>query len=162
ADLILRVDDELEASGGKRVIADATKVNDYVAFVIPNIAAGGYSVRIGMQKRESQGVIQTVVSRQMTGAFEDNLGEPIDQYQASTVCPAVRNLYSTIPPMPKSTLTAKVSNRHARRPVGKRPLSLSKACSAALAASALWSAPVLNAGTFYWTGDNGSLWSQSA
>jgi hypothetical protein len=71
-----------DASGGARLIIDTENLGDSVGFRVPKIAAGGYSVRIGVHKVPSGGIIQMVVAAAYKG-IDDNLGPPFDQYSAT-------------------------------------------------------------------------------
>jgi hypothetical protein len=68
-----------DASGGARLMIDTANMGDFIGFRVPKIAAGGYSVRIGVHKVPSGGIIQTVVAAAYKG-YDDDLGPPLDQY----------------------------------------------------------------------------------
>jgi chitinase len=78
----IRVLNETAASGGKSVIMDSNAVGDYVTFRIPNIAAGTYSVRVGIKKHPSRGIVQALIGK--IGGSLGNLGSAVDQYAASS------------------------------------------------------------------------------
>jgi hypothetical protein len=71
-----------DASGGARLMIDTANMGDFIGFRVPKIAAGGYSVRIGVHKVPSGGIIQTVVAAAYKG-YDDDLGPPLDQYSAT-------------------------------------------------------------------------------
>jgi hypothetical protein len=71
-----------DASGGARLMIDTANMGDSIGFRVPKIAAGGYSVRIGVHKMPSGGIIQTVVAAAYRGV-DDDLGPPLDQYSTT-------------------------------------------------------------------------------
>jgi hypothetical protein len=71
-----------DASGGARLMIDTANMGDFIGFRVPKIAAGGYSVRIGVHKVPSGGIIQTVVAAAHKG-YDGNLGPALDQYSTA-------------------------------------------------------------------------------
>ncbi len=64
-------------------ILDSNNVNDYVTFVLPNVAAGTYDVKVGLKKNNSRGQFQLQVGRadNFSGTVS-NVGPVIDEYSA--------------------------------------------------------------------------------
>lgn len=69
-------------SGGFGTILDATAVGDYVTYVVPNIAPGTYSVRVGVKKAATRGIFQLAIG--IAGSTTPtNIGSAQDLYSAA-------------------------------------------------------------------------------
>jgi hypothetical protein len=79
---VLTADTSLSASQGS--ILDSNNIGDYVTYLLPNIAAGTYDVRIGVKNFTARGQFQLEVGRADNfGGSSSNVGPVIDEY-AST------------------------------------------------------------------------------
>ena len=72
-------------SGGEGTILDANAVNDYVTYVLPNVAAGTYDIRVGMKKTTTRGIFQLSASRTDGTGGSSNVGSPCDEYTSTDV-----------------------------------------------------------------------------
>ncbi len=79
---ILPTDANLSNSDG--TMLDSNNTGDYVTYVIPNISAGSYDVKVGMKKNTSRGMFQLQVGKadNFTGTAS-NVGPVVDEYAAS-------------------------------------------------------------------------------
>jgi hypothetical protein len=64
------------------VVLDSTAVGQYIKFLIPNISAGTYNVRIGVKRFNTRGVVQLAIG-QAGNNNPMNVGAPQDLYSAS-------------------------------------------------------------------------------
>ncbi len=69
-------------SGGAGSILDATAAGNYIAYLVPNVSAGSYDVRIGVKAFNSRGIVQLAIG-QAGNPSPANLGAPQDLYSAS-------------------------------------------------------------------------------
>jgi hypothetical protein len=67
---------------GQGDILRATKVGDYMTFLVPNIAACSYKVSVGIKKFNSRGQFQLTASRADQNTYS-NVGGVIDEYNSS-------------------------------------------------------------------------------
>ncbi len=73
-------------SGGAGTILDATATGNYVTFLIPNVVAGTYDVRVGVKNYNSRGIWQLAVGRADNFAgTKGNVGSPYDEYSSTAV-----------------------------------------------------------------------------
>ncbi len=77
----LTLNADLGYSNGHGMIYNATGVGNYVTFIIPNIAAGTYDIRIGVKKLSSRGIVQLAIGTPTITPV--NLGAPQDFYASS-------------------------------------------------------------------------------
>lgn len=78
------LDTAMSASQGS--ILDANAVGDYVGYVVPDVSAGTYDVRVGVKKLNTRGIIQLAIGR--ADSFDStngNVGATQDLYSASPV-----------------------------------------------------------------------------
>jgi hypothetical protein len=75
-----------QMSNGAGNIIDATAAGDYVTYMVPSVAAGTYSVRVGAKKYNTRGIFQLSVSR-ADGGTTSNVGAATDQYTATATYP---------------------------------------------------------------------------
>ncbi len=81
---VLPTDPGLSNSDG--TILDSNNLGDYVTFLVPNIAAGSYDVRVGMKKFPSRGEFQLQIGRADTfSTTASNVGPVVDEYSATPV-----------------------------------------------------------------------------
>ena len=80
-----RVGTDARFSGDAGTFFDATAINQYVTYDVPNIAAGTYSVRIGIKKWNNKGVWQLAISRMDQQGSPTNVGSPADEYDPNEV-----------------------------------------------------------------------------
>ncbi len=72
--------------GGAGTILDATAVGNYVTYLIPNISAGSYDVRVGVKDFSSRGIWQMAAGRADNfTATKSNVGAATDEYATGTV-----------------------------------------------------------------------------
>ncbi len=68
-------------SGGSGTILDADAVGDYVTYLVPNVAAATYDVRIGVKKFTGRGIWQLAIGRADNfSGTKSNVGSPVDEY----------------------------------------------------------------------------------
>ncbi len=71
-------------SGGAGTILDATATGNYVTFLVPNVTAGSYDVRVGVKNYNTRGVWQLAIGRADNfSGTQNNVGAPFDEYSAS-------------------------------------------------------------------------------
>ncbi len=71
-------------SGGAGTILDATAVNNYVSYVVPNVVAGSYDVRVGVKNYNTRGIWQLAIGRADNFAgTANNIGSPYDSYSST-------------------------------------------------------------------------------
>ncbi len=70
-------------SNGEGNILRANGVGDSITYLMPNVAAGTYSVAIGMKKYPSRGQFQLSASRADQSTWS-NIGGVIDEYSSNT------------------------------------------------------------------------------
>ncbi len=81
---VLPVDPSLSNSDG--TILDSNNIGDYVTFVLPNIGAGTYDVRVGVKKNPSRGEFQLQIGRADSfSTTASNVGPVEDEYASTTV-----------------------------------------------------------------------------
>ncbi len=66
-------------SNGAADILRATAVNDYVTYLVPNIASGTYQISVGMKKTGSRGQFQLSGTRADQNNWS-NIGSTVDEY----------------------------------------------------------------------------------
>jgi hypothetical protein len=71
-------------SGGEAVILDSTAAGNYITFLVPNVGAGTYDVRVGVKRLDTRGTWQLAVGRadNFTGT-KANVGPVVDDYSSS-------------------------------------------------------------------------------
>ncbi len=69
-------------SGGSAMILDANAVGDYITFLLPNINAGNYNVRVGVKNFNTRGIVQLAIASATVGVF-GNVGSARDEYAAT-------------------------------------------------------------------------------
>ncbi len=81
---ILPTDANLSNADG--TILDSNDVGDYVTFLVPNIAAGPYNIKVGIKDYPNRGKFQLQIGRadNFNGTFS-NVGPVVDEYAATTV-----------------------------------------------------------------------------
>ncbi len=91
----LGTDTSLSNSNG--MILDSNNAGDYMTFVVPNISAGNYNIKVGVKKNTSRGIFQLEVGRadNFNGTFS-NIGGIQDEY-ASTIAYSELNLGAWAP-----------------------------------------------------------------
>ncbi len=81
---VLPTDSNLSNSDGTALQSNNT--GDYVTYVLPNVAAGTYDVRVGMKKNTSRGQFQLQIGRADNfSGTASNVGPVVDQYASSTI-----------------------------------------------------------------------------
>ncbi len=71
-------------SAGYGTVLDSNAVGDYVGYIVPNVAAGSYDVRVGVKRFNTRGVVQLSVGRADNYAVShSNVGTPQDLYIAT-------------------------------------------------------------------------------
>ncbi len=71
-------------SGGAGTILDATAVGNAVTFVVPNVTAGSYNLRVGVKNYNTRGIWQLAIGRADNFAgTANNVGGPNDGYAAT-------------------------------------------------------------------------------
>ncbi len=81
---VLPTDSNLSNSDGTALQSNNT--GDYVTYLLPNIAAGTYDVRVGIKKNTSRGKFQLQVGRADNfSGTASNVGPVIDEYASTTV-----------------------------------------------------------------------------
>ncbi len=75
-------------SNSSAMILDSNNTGDYVTFVVPNISAQTYDVRIGVKKTTSRGIFQLQIGRadNFNGTFS-NVSSTQDEYASASVYP---------------------------------------------------------------------------
>ncbi len=72
--------------GGAGTILDASAVGNYVTYLIPNISAGSYDVRVGVKEFPSRGIWQMAAGRADNfTATASNVSTPKDEYATGAV-----------------------------------------------------------------------------
>ncbi len=81
---ILPVDANLSNADG--TILDSNDVGDYVTFLVPNIGAGSYNIKVGIKGYPNRGKFQLQIGRadNFNGTFS-NVGPVVDEYATTTV-----------------------------------------------------------------------------
>ncbi len=69
-------------SGGAGVILDSTAVGNYINFLVPNVSARAYDVRVGVKKINTRAIFQMAIG-QAGNNSPTNVGTPQDLYSAS-------------------------------------------------------------------------------
>ncbi len=78
-----RVFTESDLSGGAGAILDSTAVGNYLTFVLPNVGAGKYDVRVGVKNWGNRGIVQMAIG-QAGNSSPSNTGSPKDLYSSSS------------------------------------------------------------------------------
>jgi hypothetical protein len=75
-------------SAGQGTVLDSNAVGDYVGYLIQNVAAGSYDIRVGVKKLNTRGIVQLAIGRadDFTGTAS-NVGAAQDLYAASPSFP---------------------------------------------------------------------------
>jgi hypothetical protein len=73
-----QVNSESGASAGRYLLYQSNAVGDFVKLTVPNLAAGTYSVRIGIKRNTTRARVQTLVGK--VGGALGNLGPVVDQF----------------------------------------------------------------------------------
>jgi hypothetical protein len=82
--LAQRIIPDLRFADGEGTILDATAVGNYVTYVVPNVAAGSYDVRVGVKAYNTRGIWQLAVGRADNfNGTKSNVGAPQDEFAAS-------------------------------------------------------------------------------
>jgi len=68
-------------SGGAGVQLNSVAVGDQVTFVVPNISAGSYDIKVGVKKYNSRGIWQLAIGP--AGGTFTNFGAAQDNYSAT-------------------------------------------------------------------------------
>ncbi len=72
-------------SAGQGTVLDSNAVGDYVGYLIQNVAAGTYDVRVGVKKINSRGIVQLAIGRAEDFAgTSSNVGAAQDLYIATS------------------------------------------------------------------------------
>lgn len=77
-----RVLSDANLSSGSGTMFEANATADYVTYIMPNVAAGNYSVRVGLRKDPNAGVFQLSVAASGSGSFS-NIGSLQDDYSSA-------------------------------------------------------------------------------
>ena len=81
---------DVNMSATQGTMFDSNAVNDYVAYVVPNVAAGSYDVRVRVKKYTSRGIVQLSVGRVDTYATtHSNVGAAQDMYSSTAIYPEI-------------------------------------------------------------------------
>ncbi len=73
-------------SGGNGIILDGTYVGSFLTFLVPNVAAGSYGVKVGVKNYTGRGIWQLAVGRADSFATtKSNVGPGYDQYNPNEV-----------------------------------------------------------------------------
>ena len=80
-----RLGTDANLSNNDGMILDSNTVNDYVAFLLPAVAAGTYDVRVGLKKNNSRGIFQLSAQRADGTTGSSNIGGAIDEYATGPV-----------------------------------------------------------------------------
>ena len=78
-----RVGTDSRFSNGAGTFFDATAVNQFVTYDVPNVAAGTYDVRVGVKKWNNRGTWQLAISRLDQQGSPTNVGSPVDEYNSA-------------------------------------------------------------------------------
>ncbi len=71
-------------SAGYGTVLDSNAVGDYVGYILPNVAAGTYDVRVGVKKFPTRGIFQLTAGRADNyDGTKSNVGTPQDLYIAT-------------------------------------------------------------------------------
>ncbi len=81
-----RLVNDTRFSGGVGTILDATAAGNYVTYLVPNVAAGAYDVRVGIKKNVNRGIWQLSIGRadNFVGT-QTAVGSPVDEYASGEV-----------------------------------------------------------------------------
>ena len=80
-----RISADPRFSNGEGTFFDATAINQFVTYDVPNVAAGTYDVRIGIKKWNNKGIFQLGISRLDQQGSPQNVGSPVDEYASGEV-----------------------------------------------------------------------------
>ncbi len=73
-------------SNSEAIILDSTAVSQYMSFVVPNVSAGTYDVKVGAKKLNTRGTWQLHVGRADNFAgTQSAVGSPYDEYSSAAV-----------------------------------------------------------------------------
>jgi hypothetical protein len=73
-----------QLSSGEGSILDSSAVGNYITYVVPNVPAATYSVRIGVKTTTTRGIWQLAIGRADNfSGTESNVGTPQDEYSAA-------------------------------------------------------------------------------
>jgi hypothetical protein len=79
-----RVLTETGLSGGAAIILDSTAVGNEITFLVPNIAAGTYDVRVGVKKANTRGIWQLSIGTASNfSGTKSNVGSAHDDYSSA-------------------------------------------------------------------------------
>ncbi len=81
---------DVNMSATQGAMFDSNAVNDYVAYVVPNVAAGSYDVRVRVKKFNTRGIVQLSVGRVDTyDTTHSNVGAAQDMYSSTATYPEI-------------------------------------------------------------------------